>query len=395
MPIARLTSILQRLLLALASIGVALLLLEAILRWVVPYRFVLRQPEFVAQQVHPEDAGVHMAEPLFGAGLRYVHKPWKYGLKREMRARLVSSEFDVSVRTNELGFRGPPLRHDPGYRILGLGDSFAMGYGVEEDETYLAVLAEEMRTELGEVEPVNAGVVGYSPAHSYHILMDLAEALSPDLVVFQLWVGDDLCGGMSAGRPAPAGRGNKDRELRYAVRHSHLAMFVRDRMKAIAPVRRWLLRKRLVTPFPAETLLMPGFAERCARGLDRLQDMLAQAREVCHRLDAQLVVVVIPVQEQVYAGALERALAYNLSSRSPDDLNLVGPSHALAMVERQTGLEILDMLGDLRSRRQDERLYFAHDPHLTAAGHRVIGSALAAHIRRGLRYRIRVRGNQP
>lgn len=53
----------------------------------------------------------------------------------------------VAVRTNALGFRGPPAAPPgppaPGtIRILGLGDSFMFGWGVEYEDCFASVLQE-------------------------------------------------------------------------------------------------------------------------------------------------------------------------------------------------------------------------------------------------------------
>ena len=80
--------------------------------------------------VDPAERAEQMAGSIMGAALQYVDAPWVYRLKKNLRARFVSSEFDVAFATNDAGLRGPALQDQPGLRILGLGDSFAMGYGV-------------------------------------------------------------------------------------------------------------------------------------------------------------------------------------------------------------------------------------------------------------------------
>ena len=141
-----------------------------------------------------------MADKRLGAAVHYTDRPWHYRLKRDLRARFSSSEFDVSFETNESGLRGQPLRSDETYRVLGLGDSFAMGYGVEAEETYLSMLGELWDPRV-EIEPLNAGLVGYNPYNSYHYLIGEGLGFEPKLVILQLWVGDDLCGGRDPGRP--------------------------------------------------------------------------------------------------------------------------------------------------------------------------------------------------
>ena len=133
-PSNRVQETLARLTLVFAGFLVSGMLVEGTLRWVLTDFFVYRNPEFIVHSVHPDDAPAHMREPLLSAGLRYVDQRWKYGLKRDLRARLVSSEFDVAFRTNSRGWRGFEVSpQKQGLRLLGLRDSFAMGFGVEQD----------------------------------------------------------------------------------------------------------------------------------------------------------------------------------------------------------------------------------------------------------------------
>lgn len=371
-----------RMALTLAGVALALGLVEVVLRWVVPDRFVYRTPRFTVTSVHPLDRGAVMSEPLFGALLRYVDAPWQYGLKRDLRARLVSSEFDVAVRTNSLGLRGGPIwPQKRGPRILGLGDSFAMGYGVEEGQTYLSQLASGWPG--GTAEAIDAGVVGYSPGNSFEYLIRDGFGLEPDLVVFQLWTIDDLCAGASVARPAARGPVVASRRLRELARSSHLAMFARDRVRAIAGARRMMFARGWLVPFPATRLLDRGFSQRCGAALDALGAMLSEADAACRAHGARLVVLVLPAREQVYREDWARAVAYNLAEPDSALVDFDAPDEAFATVAAARGLEVVDLLEPFRAQRQPERLYFAgYDPHLTAAGHRRVAEALLAHLSR-------------
>ena len=79
------------------------------------------------------------------------------------------------------------------YRIITLGDSFTMGKGVEDDQTFSFRLQELLSDELGRceakvdrIEVLNAGVDSYSPLLSYLYLSRELVSLDPDLVIFNL-----------------------------------------------------------------------------------------------------------------------------------------------------------------------------------------------------------------
>lgn len=99
-------------------------------------------------------------------------------------------DYRVRYTTNNLGVRGSadveiPKPEDT-YRILGLGDSFTFGVGVEDDETFLALLEDQLQTDATadkRIEVVNAGVAGWGTSHQLAYLIDRGFALEPDLII--------------------------------------------------------------------------------------------------------------------------------------------------------------------------------------------------------------------
>jgi len=113
--------------------------------------------------------------------LDYVHRP-------DWEAVQQNEEFLVAAHTNALGLRGPAVEPEkpPGvYRVLVVGDSFAFGWGVEDEEALPARLAELMEVPPGaeRVEVLNAGVAGWSAPHYWLFLRERGFALDPDLVL--------------------------------------------------------------------------------------------------------------------------------------------------------------------------------------------------------------------
>jgi hypothetical protein len=118
-----------------------------------------------------------------------------YALTPGFEGRLEREEFSVGVSVNEHGLRGGPVgpRQDGVSRVLVLGDSFAFGYGVGDDETFAAYLEACLnRTGPGAFEVMNAGVPGYGTVDQLNFLRSRAEALAPDFVVLQFLSANDL-----------------------------------------------------------------------------------------------------------------------------------------------------------------------------------------------------------
>jgi len=104
--------------------------------------------------------------------------------------------FGAPLRTNADGFRGPvvpPARTRPAVRVVGLGDSVMFGWGVSEEDTYLARLAPLLEaTSTGVAwEVVNTAVPGYNTVMEVATLEAKGLRFDPDLVILN-FVGNDL-----------------------------------------------------------------------------------------------------------------------------------------------------------------------------------------------------------
>ena len=118
-------------------------------------------------------------DPLLG----WHHRPGQQGL-------FVRAGDRIEVRINDRGLRD----HDYAYqrsagkqRILVLGDSFAWGFGVAQDE----VFTERIEAALDDVEVINAGVSGYSTDQELLWLKNEGVKYRPDLVILLLVGNDD------------------------------------------------------------------------------------------------------------------------------------------------------------------------------------------------------------
>jgi hypothetical protein len=75
-------------------------------------------------------------------------------------------------------------------RIISLGDSFTIGYQVDVDQTFSAVLERELQKAGHDVEVLNAGVSGFSNAEEALYLERELLKYDPDLVVLSFYSND-------------------------------------------------------------------------------------------------------------------------------------------------------------------------------------------------------------
>jgi lysophospholipase L1-like esterase len=111
---------------------------------------------------HPED-GIHV--------------------RRSIDVRRIHPEFTMAFRSNADGYRGPELPGRVERSILCLGDSFTMGYGVDDELCFPARLAERAPKDW---TVVNAGIGGTGNGRWLRVLEREHERLRPKFVVLQL-----------------------------------------------------------------------------------------------------------------------------------------------------------------------------------------------------------------
>lgn len=135
----------------------------------------------------------------------------------------------AEVRTNQFGMRGDTISEarPPGtYRIVLLGDSFTMGWGVAEPDTWARILERRLNATRSHglppadrYEVLNLGVGNYNTAQEVALLERVGMGLGPDLVVVGHFIND--------AEPTPPVRASA------LLSRSYLAAFVVARMRRL------------------------------------------------------------------------------------------------------------------------------------------------------------------
>jgi len=103
------------------------------------------------------------------------------------------SENRVVGHINSHGFRGGEPRQDSGagrVRICVLGDSFALGFGVLDNDTLPAQLERTLRKQGLDAEVLNFGVSATGTHEQVELLDGFVLTFEPDVVVFVLFLND-------------------------------------------------------------------------------------------------------------------------------------------------------------------------------------------------------------
>jgi hypothetical protein len=133
-------------------------------------------------------------DPMLEPNDEYLYR-LKPGVHTHRTALIGTEHVEIAIDISPQGLRdrvyGPKQPNE--YRIALLGDSFAFGWSAAPDHTISALLEEEFRQAgYTNVTVINLGTGGTGPWQQRGILRDRGFPREPDLVLHQLFLGNDL-----------------------------------------------------------------------------------------------------------------------------------------------------------------------------------------------------------
>jgi len=133
----------------------------------------------------------------------YDIEMWRYSkeLKKESKNPLLGHEHipskeavlqSVKIRTNRHGLRGDEVKpkQESIKRILFLGSSITLGWGVAEEETLTERLEDMFNSEGKHIEILNAGIGNYNSVRYVEHFLTRLTHLEPNVIVVQYFVND-------------------------------------------------------------------------------------------------------------------------------------------------------------------------------------------------------------
>jgi hypothetical protein len=134
-------------------------------------------------------AGIELVLPRFAPAQHLSRHRWgnrPHSFLPETTQRAVTENYDVTFRTNALGFndRDHPLARPPGgFRVLLLGDSFVEGMQVPPERHLARLLEEQAARDDSALDVVAMASSGWGQAHELATYEVVGRAFDPDLVV--------------------------------------------------------------------------------------------------------------------------------------------------------------------------------------------------------------------
>jgi lysophospholipase L1-like esterase len=262
----------------------------------------------------------------------------------------------TDVRTNHLGIRNPPPATGPTRpaRIIVLGDSYAFGWGVAEEEAFPRQL-ERMLLERypdGSIEVLNAGVPGYGLYQQRAMLEHVLSDTDLDVVVSTFSLANDPVDDLRILRFAP------DRLVEYS-----------PDLREDGSVANWMItRSRLLAFLDFRTdafhfkLVNSGGA-----ALDAVAGTMRDLFAACDDYGLPVLTVAIPNRAEITATGFKAWLMRAQAARA---------RRLHARIAEERGVPRIDVTEALRNLNEREGAYLSNDPHWTRAGHEVVAAEI-------------------
>lgn len=303
-----------------------------------------------------------------------------FRLAPDISLRMRGPEYDVEVATNSLGMRDDEPRPKDGPRVLLLGDSFAMGYGVERGQLF----ADLLEKDLG-VDVVDAGTGGYEIVQQPRVLAEYGPRLKPDLVLYALYLGNDLAQNDEWEVRADGTLHNKVRQ--YPVRQPAEVKLLRLMRDFFYGIRQGRSEKE------GEWLPFDGYLGLCEK------DLGAEAKKDYDDADAQLASLAAEAKRQglpllvltlPYRSMVEPDARASLAAKVPgldERYDLTRPAREIGARMDARGIDHADVTPFLveEHHRSGQPLFFPVDGHLTPAGQAAVARFAAPLVRERLR----------
>jgi lysophospholipase L1-like esterase len=242
----------------------------------------------------------------------------------------------VLIRTNEWGLRGAPTPpRDPNVRrILFLGSSITLGWGVNEQDTETEQLRKMFEADGQKVEVLNAGIGNYNAERYVERFFSELKDLNPSDIVVQYFLRD--------AEKLDDGQGN------FLLRHSELAVTL------------WIAMTRLTGKIGLKSLKehYQSVYEPNSEGCQTMQASLRKLAEYAKAHNIRLFMAMTPD-------------VHNLADYPFSDIH-----RRMESIAKEDGYRFIDLLPAFKNLPPEQIWAMPGDPHPNALGHHLMAEAM-------------------
>lgn len=152
---------------------------------------MIGDPRIAENEVWLSTRPDHFKLPSLGLIQNHEDPEISFRLTPGFRAEVAGNKYEI----NSHGMRGEevPIAKPAGTRrILVLGDSYAFGFGVDQEDTIATQLQRTMKAEFKDLQVLNMGVPGYQTGQELKAFAGDGMRFSPDVVILIYYANDNV-----------------------------------------------------------------------------------------------------------------------------------------------------------------------------------------------------------
>jgi hypothetical protein len=275
----------------------------------------------------------------------------------------------IPVNINSHGLRGPETTYEKPpatIRILNLGDSVAMGWGIREENTYgrqLEALLNEQGIGDLRYEVINAGVPGWNLENALAYLQAEGLRYDPDLILLDLTIANDI-----KGKSALLGNDNQS-PIQWLLDHTYFWPFLTVQLRWMEARAEGRKRIDVIDPPTNPDKYFPPDPE--AEQWTEVWNLVLDINRLARENNVRVVLILFPLEFQVL-----------------DENYPTLPQKVFMAKAAEAGIPALDLLPAFRHacrekpdgacQLEDRYLFADVWMHPSAYGHRVTATELGA-----------------
>lgn len=314
--------------------------------------------------------------------LRFISYDYKKSPGPGSSYTIETREYKMPVMMNSLNMRDYEIhpKEKNEFRILCLGDSFTFGLGVDIEDAYPKVLERILNKGRGKFYVLNGGGSSFVGG-CYDFLIKKGLELKPDLVIVQIFIGNDFYNARQYLRPEIISPERKDEGLLLKLKQllstkCYTADFIWSRLVQIEYMNDLLFHFHL--RYSNRGIFLREYPELEKQLAKVVLEYLEKINNLCNNKEIKVIFIVVPSKAQVFKGYLLNNKRYYY--KKPDEIiKTFCRSHSIVCIDFLDNYEKL-------SRREVESFYYIIDSHWTAQGHKYAAEVLTNLIKDELNF---------
>lgn len=319
-----------------------------------------------------------------------------------------SREFFTHITINAYGFRDATFvkerdSENERIRIAVIGDSYAWGYGVEENETFASLLENyslESNRSKKRKEVLNFAVTGYGTDQFLLQLNTTVISYQPDVIMITFH-GNDL---ENAGNkeqysypkpmfivenesliltnvPVPEKEEWDTRPFTifqkinfFASKYSHAWIFIKIRIKNIKAK---IMPKESIPSISGYDLYKREYTGEYKKYEELQRALYKEIAELAQRNNIRLIILYIPSKEALDSEGFFMGLQQ--LGLNTEEYDREKPGALIKNIGKENNIEIISLYEPFQTKTE---YYFKKDPHWNVAGHKAVADYIAAYLSR-------------